>query len=357
MGSIDVQLSVLGRAVVRPTTRHASRRPAGLIDSLGRRVTELRLSVTDRCNFRCVYCMEPDARFLAPDRLLSADEIERVARECVALGVEKIRITGGEPTVRDDLDEIVERLGRVGCRDLAMTSNGSLMSRDRLRRWRRSGLDRLTLSIDAAEDAAFARLTRTDRTSVADVVASVEAALAEGYEDTKLNAVLIRGVNEDQGVPLVRLARRLGVEIRFIEFMPLDGGMGWSSRSMVSAAEVRAAIEPVFGLVPEGRAHRSATAELYRFADGAPGRVGLIAPVTRSFCGACSRLRIGADGAVRPCLFGTPTGHLRELLRTDADGDSIRREILDAVWRKQAGHGIGTPEFHRPDVAMNAIGG
>jgi cyclic pyranopterin phosphate synthase len=362
MGMSTVQLLVRGQAVrgrahAPGVSSVAPRRPDELVDAHGRRVRELRVSVTDRCNFRCVYCMEPDARFLAGDRLLTPHEIERVARECVGLGVRKIRITGGEPTVREDLDEIIERLGAVGCVDLAMTSNGSLLTRERLRRWKRAGLGRLTLSIDAADAASFRRITRSDAGDVSGVVGAVEAAMAEGYEGTKLNAVLIRGVNEDQAAPLAGLARRLGVEVRFIEFMPLDGGMVWSRGSLVPAAEVHAAIDRVYPLVSVGREHRSSTAELYGFADGAPGRVGLIAPVTRPFCGACARLRIGADGAVRACLFGAPTGQLRDGLRSGADGAAIRREILEAVWRKQAGHGIGTSTFHRPDVAMNAIGG
>ncbi len=300
--------------------------------------------------------MEPDQRFLPGDSLLSAIELERVARVCTELGVRKVRLTGGEPTARADLDEIIERIARLDIDDLAMTTNGSLLTPDRLERWRRLGLDRITVSIDAAEEELFRELTRST-SSVARVMEGVDAAIAMGYRETKLNAVLLPGLNDSQAVPLAGLARAHRVDMRFIEFMPLDGGGKWTSNSFISAAQTHDMIHEVYPLRPIGRASKSSTSELYEFADGSPGRIGLVAPITRTFCGACNRLRISADGSIRPCLFGSTEGDLMQLLRSGADDPKIKDEILDAVWRKQSGHGIGTDRFRRPNVAMNSLGG
>lgn len=351
----NINLPMYRRSEKRTATARQTRRDH-LVDAHGRTVHDLRLSVTDRCNFRCVYCMEPDQRFLPGDSILSAAEIERVARVCTVLGVRKIRLTGGEPTVRADLDEIIERLAGLDIDDLAMTTNGSLLTPEGLERWQRLGLNRITVSIDAAEEELFRKLTRSAST-VARVMAGVDAARQIGYRETKLNAVLLPGLNENQAVPLARLARTHAVDMRFIEFMPLDGGGQWKKNSFISATQTHDMIHAVYPLRSIGRATKSSTSELYEFADGSAGRIGLVAPVTRKFCGACNRLRISADGSIRPCLFGSTEGDLLGSLRSGASDQQIKNEILDAVWRKQADHGIGTDHFRRPDVAMNTLGG
>ncbi len=343
----------------RPPAAPAEAHAAGvLLDSHGRVIRDLRISITDRCNFRCVYCLEPDARFLPPSQVLSVESIERVARIAIGFGIDKIRLTGGEPTVRAELEEIIGRvaaLDRSGRVDVALTTNGATLEEASLRRWRDAGLGRLTISIDAVEPHAFARLTRA-RVGVDRVLEGIEAALGVGLSPLKLNAVIVRGQNEDQIVPLAGLARRYGIEMRFIEFMPLDGAERWDIRAVVPAHEVVAAINACHPLVALGKPDPSSTAERYRFADGSPGAIGIIAPVTKAFCGACSRLRITADGAVRPCLFSCREYDLAPHLRAGDDA-AIRRFLVDATWTKQAGHGIASDHFHRPERSMSAIGG
>ncbi|MCC6661920.1 MAG: GTP 3',8-cyclase MoaA [Phycisphaerales bacterium] len=329
-----------------------------LVDSHGRTIRDLRLSITDRCNFRCVYCMEPDVRFLPREGLLTVDELIRVARACVSLGAQKIRITGGEPAVRPELPEIIAGVAALGVADVALTTNGSIMDARTLAAWREAGLTRITISIDSLDPGAFARVTRS-RTTPRDVIDGVRRAVAMGFHPVKLNAVIVRGLNEDQVVPLAALARDLGVEMRYIEFMPLDSAHAWDRSRVVPAAEIAAAIDRVYPLVPLGRHDVSSTALDYAFADGAPGggRIGLIAPVTRPFCGACSRLRITADGKVRPCLFSTREWDLRPLLRDGCGDTEIEDFLLDATWTKQAGHGISAAGFEQPARPMSAIGG
>ena len=341
------------QSVPPPSPRREWRR---LVDSHGRAIRDLRLSITDRCNFRCVYCMEPGVRFLPPRELLTADELVRVARACVGLGVEKIRITGGEPAVRRDLPEVIAGVAGLGVADVALTTNGSIMDAASLAAWRGAGLTRITVSIDSLDAGAFARVTRS-RTTPAEVVAGVRRALAMGFAPVKLNAVIVRGFNEGEVVRLARLGRELGVQVRYIEFMPLDSGRAWDRSRVVPASEVAAAVGAAFPLTPLGRHDPSSTALEFAFADGAPGGVGLIAPVTRPFCGACSRLRVTADGKVRPCLFSTREWDLRPLLRNGAGDAEIEDFLLDATWTKQAGHGISSAGFEQPERPMSAIGG
>ncbi|MBL9149198.1 MAG: GTP 3',8-cyclase MoaA [Phycisphaerae bacterium] len=343
-------------AAAPPPAPDAARRAGHLWDSHGRRIRDLRLSITDRCNFRCLYCLEPDTTFLPSRELVGAADHVRLARIAASLGIEKIRLTGGEPTLHPALGEIIAGVAASGVRDVAITTNGATLERRTLERWRTLGLRRVTISIDAVEPATFARLTRS-RYDVARVLDGIQATLDAGFEETKLNAVVIRGLNEDQIVPLTELARRYDVEMRFIEFMPLDDGREWRREDVVAADEIVAAIDRVHRLVPAGRDDPSATALRYRFADGAPGSIGVIAPVSRPFCGACSRLRITADGKVRPCLFSTREYDLRPLLVAGADDDAIRQFLADATWTKQAGHGIATSAFERADRTMSAIGG
>ena len=341
---------------VPPPAPQAATRRARMIDSHGRTIRELRLSVTDRCNFRCVYCMDPGVRFMPDAALLSVEEMVRAAGVCVGLGVEKVRITGGEPTVHPRLTEIIGGVAGLGVDDVAMTTNGALVNEPALRRWRDAGLRRITVSIDAVDPGAFAAITRS-RTAPGAVLAAVEAALAVGLTRTKLNAVIVRGRNEGEVPALAGLARRYGVEMRFIEFMPLDSGHHWDWSCLVPASEIVERVEAAYPLTPLGRDGPSGTALEYAFADGAPGRIGIIAPVTRPFCGQCSRLRITADGKVRPCLFSRQEWDLRAVLRGGADDEGVARFLADVTWTKQAGHGISTPGFQQPDRPMSAIGG
>jgi cyclic pyranopterin phosphate synthase len=344
-----------------PPAPHGERR---LIDSHGRTIRDLRLSITDRCNFRCVYCMEPDVRFMPVQDLLSVEELARVARVCMSLGVQKLRITGGEPTVHPRLDDILGALGAMRPRDLAMTTNGSRMDDASLARWRTLGLQRLTISIDSIREDRFAAITRA-RFSAAGVIDAVRRATRAGFRTIKLNAVIVRGVNEDEVLPLAELARDLGVEMRYIEYMPLDSAHAWDTARLVPAREVLERIAARFELIPMGRggkgpdADTSATAMVYAFADApTPGaRIGVIASVTEPFCGACSRLRVTADGKVRPCLFSLKEYDLRPILRTGGSDADLEKFLIDVTWSKQAGHGISTPEFRQPARPMSAIGG
>jgi cyclic pyranopterin phosphate synthase len=329
-----------------------------MIDSFGRTIRDLRLSITDRCNFRCVYCMEPDVRFMDPAHLLSVEEMARLVRVCASLGVEKVRLTGGEPTVHPDLTRIIREVSRAAgpAADVAMTTNGSIMDEASLADWRGAGLRRITVSIDTLDPASFAAITRA-RATPQQVIEGLHAAARAGFAPIKANAVVVRGFNEDQVPALARLARDLDLDMRFIEFMPLDSAHAWDPSRLVPASEIVDRIGAVYPLRPADRDDPASTALVYRFADGAPGRIGVIAPVTRSFCGACSRLRITADGKVRPCLFSVQEWDIRPLLRNGADDEALAHFLADATWTKQAGHGIATPGFVQPDRPMSAIGG
>jgi cyclic pyranopterin phosphate synthase len=353
----DTDRAGSGALAPPPSAPRGVRASGRLVDSHGRVIRDLRLSITDRCNFRCVYCMEPDVRFMEQQDLLGPAELERVARVCVGMGVEKVRITGGEPTVHPRLTEIIGRVASIGGGvEIALTTNGSLMDEPRLRKWKEAGLDRVTVSIDSVDPARFAAMTRS-RTTPADVIEGARAAMRAGLSPVKLNAVIVRGFNEDEIVGLAGLARDLGVEMRFIEYMPLDSGHGWDRQKVVTAAEIVERIGDVYPLLLMGRDDPHSTSLSYEFADGAPGRLGTIAPVSRPFCGACSRLRVTADGKVRPCLFGDEEWDLRPLLRGGADDDEIARFLVDATWTKRAGHGISSSEFVQPRRPMSAIGG
>ncbi|MBX3358700.1 MAG: GTP 3',8-cyclase MoaA [Phycisphaeraceae bacterium] len=339
-----------------PPAPHGQRR---LIDSHGREIRDLRLSITDRCNFRCTYCMDPDVAFLPREDLLSDQEMVRLAGIAVGLGIRKIRLTGGEPTIHPGLDGIIAGIASTGVHDLAMTTNGSRLELDRLRAWRDAGLTRLTVSIDSIQPGRFAAITRS-RSSPAAVVDGIRAAQRAGFARLKLNAVIVRGFNEDEVVPLASLARDLGVEMRYIEYMPLDSGRHWNPSLLVPASEIVDRIGAVYPIVPAGRDAADSTSLSYQFADLPPGegsRIGVIAPVSRPFCGACSRLRITADGKVRPCLFSLDEFDVRPLLRGGRDDEAIAGFLVDAIWTKQAGHGINTPAFTQPDRPMSAIGG
>lgn len=365
-----VQLDVLTRSragashalhgqASQPHPRPTNREDRRLIDSHGRIIRDLRLSITDRCNFRCVYCMDPDVRFLDSDRLLTVDELGRAARLCVNLGIDRIRLTGGEPTLHPRLDDIIAGIAALGVRDLSMTTNGALVDADRCASWKSLGLRRLTFSLDSVEEAAFSRMTRST-SAAARVVDAIRAAKAAGLGPIKVNAVVVRGMNEDQVPLLADLARDVGFEMRFIEYMPLDSGRKWSTDLLVPAHEIVELIRAVHPILPRGKAEASSTSETWAFTDDPDTRhagIGIIAPVTRAFCGACSRLRITADGQVRPCLFSLQEFDLRSIMRSGGNDAALEEFLLDSIWTKQAGHGITAPEFARPDRTMSAIGG
>ena len=353
---VRMTMSVLARGGAVPRERAPAAARRELIDSHGRTIRDVRLSVTDRCNFRCVYCMEPESRFLPRGELLTVDELARVAGACLRLGARRLRITGGEPTLRPELDEMVARLAALKPDDLSMTSNGTGADLHRLERWRAAGLRRMTYSLDSLTPRVFSAMTRS-ATDAADVVASVRAAQRVGLGPIKVNAVVVRGLNEGEVGPLTLLARELGVEVRFIEFMPLDAGRHWEPGLLVPADEILERAGAAADLKPLGRESDSSTSETFVFAEGGAGRIGVIAPVTRPFCGACSRLRITADGKVRPCLFSLEEFDLRGPLRGGASEREVEDVLLEAVWSKQPGHDIGRDGFRQPARGMSAIGG
>jgi cyclic pyranopterin phosphate synthase len=339
-----------------PAAPRAAHALGVLTDSHGRTIRDLRLSITDRCNFRCVYCMDPGAEFLPPSERLTPVELERLARLAASMGVERIRLTGGEPALHPRLIEIIERIASIQGVQVAMTTNGSRASARAVSEWKRAGLTRLTFSLDSLSPERFTSMSRSNADPHA-VIDAVRGAIDAGLSPVKINAVIVRCFNEEEIVPLAGLARTLAVEVRFIEFMPLDAGRRWRRDLMVPASEILERISRFVPLVPFGRRTEHDTAERYGFADAAPGSIGIIASVTRPFCGACSRLRITADGKVRPCLFSEREWGLMPLLRDGADDADLRRFLVDATWTKQPGHGISSDEFAPPPRAMYSIGG
>jgi cyclic pyranopterin phosphate synthase len=324
-----------------------------LVDPHGRTVRDLRISITDRCNLRCRYCMPAEGlAWLPRDELLTYEEIERVARVCVErFGFTGIRITGGEPTVRAHLPVLVEKLAALGT-DLSLTTNGAtlrLLAGD----LRAAGLRRVNISLDSLQPQTFFAVTR--RHAMDQVIDGIDAAVEAGFSPVKVNCVLIRGVNDDEIVDFARFGRERGVTIRFIEFMPLDAEEGWTPGTVVPGAEVVAAISAVYPLVAvEGRG--SAPAERFRYVDGR-GEVGVIASVTQSFCGSCDRVRLTAEGMFRNCLFAVKETDLRAVLRAGGSDDDLAGAIAADVGTKWAGHSIGQVNFIRPDRSMSQIGG
>jgi cyclic pyranopterin phosphate synthase len=314
------------------------------------------MSITDRCNFRCIYCMEPTDRFLPKQALLSSSEYIMIVDAAISLGVRKVRLTGGEPTLYPELDTIISELGRRDLDDIAMTTNGSLIDAARTARWKSAGLNRLTFSLDTLREDRMTAITRS-KTRVEDVLQSIDIAAAAGFPQSKINVVAMRGVNEDEFADFADLARERDLDIRFIEFMPLDSGRLWKPESVVSETEIIASIKKRHRLEQRDSQNPHSTSRHYQFADGSLGRIGVIASVTRPFCGACNRLRVTAEGAVRPCLFSNTEWDIRPLLRRGGGHDDIVRFLVDSVWTKQAGHGIGLDDFEQPDRGMSAIGG
>ena len=326
-----------------------------LLDTFGRVATDLRVSLTDRCNLRCSYCMPAEGlAWLPKPDLLTDEEIVRVVSVAVGLGVTEVRFTGGEPLVRPGLVDIVRAVAALPRRPrLSLTTNGIGLDR---KAWalRDAGLDRVNVSLDTLDPKRFAALTRRDRH--AEVIAGLAAADAAGLRPVKVNAVLMRGVNDDEAVPLLRWCLDRGYSLRFIEQMPLDAQHGWNRANMVTADEILAALEQHHVLVPAEEPRGSAPAELF-LVDGGPATVGIIASVTRPFCGACDRVRLTADGQIRNCLFAREESDLRLAMRAGATDEELADRWVAAMATKKPGHGIDDPSFLQPDRPMSAIGG
>jgi len=325
-----------------------------LVDRFGRVADDLRISVTDRCNFRCTYCMPAEGlTWLPKAELLTFEELTRVLGVSVDLGVRSIKVTGGEPTVRADLPTLVRmfRDAAPGL-DISMTTNGLLL--DTLAApLAEAGLDRVTVSLDSLVRHRFEEMTRRD--ALERVLAGIRAADETGLSPVKINCVVIAGQNDDEVVDFARWSRETGHVVRFIEYMPLDAQREWERAKVVPSARLIEAIDERYPLVSVGPDHEPARS--YAFADGAPGGIGVISSVTEPFCDDCNRLRLTAEGEIRACLFSLTETDLRGPLRAGASDEHLAELIRDAVWRKWSGHRINLPDFVRPDRSMSAIGG
>jgi cyclic pyranopterin phosphate synthase len=327
-----------------------------LLDTFGRVATDLRVSLTDRCNLRCTYCMPPEGlEWLPSDEALTDDEVVRLVGVAVSEGVTEVRFTGGEPLVRRGLVDIVRRVAELAPRPrISLTTNGIGLART-ASALKDAGLNRVNVSLDTLDPKRFAELTRRDRFS--DVVAGLEGATAAGLDPVKVNTVLMRGVNDDEAVGLLRWCTERGYQLRFIEQMPLDAQHGWDRAEMVTAAEILGRLAESFTLTPAGSEDRgSAPAETW-LVDGGPARVGVIGSVTRPFCGTCDRVRLTADGQIRNCLFAREESDLRGPMRAGASDDELAARLRAALHAKKAGHGIDDPGFLQPSRPMSAIGG
>ena len=328
---------------------------APLVDSHGRRISDLRVSVTDRCNFRCQYCMPAEGlAWMDRDSILSFEEIERLVSLMTRIGIEDVRLTGGEPLVRREFPKLVSMLSGLGTiRDLSLTTNGFLLGRD-ASALAAAGLDRINVSIDSLERDRFFRLTRRD--SMDQVLEGLSKVMAEpGIGTVKVNAVAIRGFTEEEVPRFCELARTGGCQVRFIEFMPLDGDRSWDPSQVLTGAELRELVGKVHPIEEVGR-EPSATARVFRFRDGL-GEIGFVSPVSEPFCSDCNRLRLTADGKLRTCLFSLNETDLREPLRSGADDDEIEAVIRGAVAGKELRHRISESDFLQPERTMSAIGG
>jgi GTP 3',8-cyclase len=355
-----VTTTELGLPALR-TAHTAPRDPARpadprLVDRFGRVATDLRISLTDRCNLRCTYCMPAEGLDWMPrDEQLTDDELVRLITIAVRdLGVHELRFTGGEPLLRRGLEDVIAASAALAPRpDISLTTNGVGLAR-RAPALAAAGVNRLNVSLDTLRTERFAEITRRDRLS--DVVDGMAAARTAGLTPVKINTVLLRGVNDDEAVDLLRFAVAEGYELRFIEQMPLDAQHGWQRAEMVTAGEILVALRSGFTLTPDRKERGGAPAERW-LVDGGPAVVGVIASVTRPFCGACDRTRLTADGQVRSCLFARTETDLRALLRGGASDAEIADVWRTAMWGKLAGHGIDEPGFLQPDRPMSAIGG
>jgi cyclic pyranopterin phosphate synthase len=344
-----------------------------LTDSYGRQIKDLRVSLTDRCNFRCFYCLPNGEPPLArKETILTFEEIVLICEIFVSLGIEKIRLTGGEPLLRKDVEKLVESIARLKTggapaeidprspisdpklKDLALTTNGFSLER-RAADLKNAGLDRVTISLDSLKKENFQKITGVDR--LEEVLGAIAAAQRAGLNPVRLNAVIVRGWNEDEIVDLARFARETGVSMRYIEYMPLDSAHEWDRKLIVPGREIYRHVDEVFPLKLKQSSRGTETAWKYAFADGAPGEIGIIAPVTEMFCGACSRIRLTADGQIRTCLFSTREHDLRARLRGGATRGEIVEFIRGVVFQKEPRHSINDAQFAPASRSMSFIGG
>ena len=336
--------------------------PVSTADRLGRPLRDLRISVTDRCNFRCTYCMPREIygaafRFLPHEDLLTFEEITRFARVAISLGVAKIRLTGGEPTLRRDVERLVSMLaGLEGLADLTLTTNGSTLAQ-KAELLAQAGLQRVTVSLDSLDDATFARLNAVDF-PVARVLQGIKAAERAGLDPIKVNMVVRRGQNEESVLPMARFAREQGYTLRFIEYMDVGHTNGWALEEVVPSAELVAAIDAELPLEPLTPLYQGEVAARYRYRDGG-GEIGVISSVTQPFCAGCTRARLTAEGALYTCLFGTDSADVRATLRAGSDDEAVRDQLLE-VWRTRRDRyselrSAATGDL--PRVEMSRIGG
>jgi cyclic pyranopterin phosphate synthase len=328
-----------------------------LKDAYNRAIRDLRISLTDRCNFRCFYCLPNGEPPLARKAtILTFEEIVYLSEIFVSLGIEKIRLTGGEPMLRRNIETLIVKLSKLKpqLKDLALTTNGFDIPR-RAQALKQAGLDRMTISLDTLNTYRFREITGVD--SLADVLAAIEAAKIHEFEPVKINAVIVRGVNDDELVDFARFARANALEMRFIEYMPLDSGHDWSREKIVSGREIFEKINAAYPLRLKQADRGSSTAWKYEFADGEPGGIGIIAPVTEMFCGQCSRIRLTADGQIRTCLFSTVEHDLRDYLRSGATRAELVEFIQAVTLKKEPSHRINEPDFIPASRTMSFIGG
>ncbi len=327
-----------------------------LTDSYGRLIRDLRISITDRCNFRCFYCMPKEAMEWQPKaEILSYEEIIRLTEIFAELGISKLRVTGGEPMLRRDLETLIARLAELdGIEDLALTTNAHFLA-GRAKGLKSAGLQRITISLDSLTPDRFALLT--GRKNFQDVLSGIDAAIEAGLDPVKVNCVVIRHINDDQVISFAEFAREKGVSVRFIEFMPLDNGKVWRREMVVPGEDLRRMIHDRYPLERVRSDNPSETARRWRFADGSPGEIGFINPVTQPFCGHCSRIRLTADGMIRTCLFSTVEHNIKALLRSGASREDLVDFIVATVSQKEDRHHIDDPEFVQPLRTMSCIGG
>ncbi len=345
-----------------------------LRDAHNRTIRDLRVSLTDRCNFRCFYCLPNGEPPLArKDTILTFEEIEKICEIFVSLGIEKIRLTGGEPMLRRNIEILVKKISNLKSqisnknkdkpeskiqnpklKDLALTTNGFSIP-EKAAMLKKLGLDRLTISLDSLKSDKFKEITGKDE--LGNVLESIKAAQKAGLNPVKINSVIVREINDDEIIDFARFAREYDVSMRFIEFMPLDSGHEWKREMVVSGREIREKISEVFQLELTQKSRGAETAWTYKFADTDKGEIGIIAPVTEMFCGACSRIRLTADGQIRTCLFSTTEHNLRDVLRSGASREEIIEFIRDVVMQKEKSHQINNKGFVQPARTMSFIGG
>ena len=326
-----------------------------LRDGHGRRIRDLRVSVTDRCNFRCQYCMPAEGMpWLERDQILRFEEIMRLVELMATLGIEDVRLTGGEPLARREFPRLAAMLsGIAGIRDLSLTTNGYFLERDATE-LARAGIQRVNVSIDSLQRDRFFQITRRD--ALPRVLGGLRAIAEQpGIRRVKVNALGIRGFTEEEILPFCELARSMGIQVRFIEFMPLDADHAWSQDQVLTGKEIQAEVEAHHELIPLPR-EPSSTARVFRFAEGR-GEIGFVNPVSEPFCSDCNRIRLTSDGKLRTCLFSLTETNLRDPMREGASNAELERMIREAVWRKELKHRINEPGFVQPERTMSAIGG